>query len=142
MGLLDDAIREHLELKRLRGADPGAVAREEQDALGSVRREDEAHREEDSEKMSPDADRSSLPDAESTPVDDSPIPGQETIEINMEAELAAYPWFAGEEFTAADVQMSFPLEAAVSRAGLNMLLLDAAEATGKVSIRFGATVSG
>ena len=39
MGLLDDAIREHLELKRLRGADPGAVAREEQDALGPVRRE-------------------------------------------------------------------------------------------------------
>ena len=37
----------------------------------------------------------------------------------MEAELGAYPWFAGEEFTAADVQMSFPLEAAVSRAGLN-----------------------
>src|SRR5450631_3963525 len=37
----------------------------------------------------------------------------------MEAELAAHPWFAGEEFTAADVQMSFPLEAAASRAGLN-----------------------
>jgi glutathione S-transferase len=37
----------------------------------------------------------------------------------MEAELGARPWFAGEEFTAADVQMSFPLEAAVSRAGLN-----------------------
>jgi glutathione S-transferase len=37
----------------------------------------------------------------------------------MEAELAAHTWFAGEEFTAADVQMSFPLEAAVSRAGLN-----------------------
>jgi glutathione S-transferase len=37
----------------------------------------------------------------------------------MEAELAAHSWFAGEEFTAADVQMSFPLEAAVSRAGLN-----------------------
>ena len=30
----------------------------------------------------------------------------------------------------------------VSRAGLNALLLDAAEATGRVSIRFGATVSG
>jgi glutathione S-transferase len=27
--------------------------------------------------------------------------------------------FAGNEFTAADVQMSFPLEAAASRAGLN-----------------------
>src|SRR5580693_2443545 len=41
MGLLDDAIREHLELKRLRGADPGDVAREEQAALGPVRRGDE-----------------------------------------------------------------------------------------------------
>ena len=37
----------------------------------------------------------------------------------MEAELAAHTWFAGEEFTAADVQMSFPLEAAKSSAGLN-----------------------
>jgi hypothetical protein len=36
MGLLDDAIREHLELKRLRGADPGLVAREERDAFGPV----------------------------------------------------------------------------------------------------------
>jgi len=33
MGLLDDAIRDHLELKRLRGADPGEVAREEHEAL-------------------------------------------------------------------------------------------------------------
>jgi glutathione S-transferase len=37
----------------------------------------------------------------------------------MEAELSAHPWFAGEEFTAADVQMSFPLEAAAARAGLD-----------------------
>jgi glutathione S-transferase len=37
----------------------------------------------------------------------------------LEAELAVHPWFAGAEFTAADVQMSFPLEAAASRAGLN-----------------------
>jgi glutathione S-transferase len=36
----------------------------------------------------------------------------------MEAELATHAWFAGEEFSAADVQMSFPLEAAASRAGL------------------------
>ena len=34
LAALDEAIREHLELKRLRGADPGAVAREEKDALG------------------------------------------------------------------------------------------------------------
>ncbi len=36
MGLLDDAIREHLELKRLRGADPGRVAHEEHEAFGPV----------------------------------------------------------------------------------------------------------
>ena len=33
MGLLDDAIREHLELKRRHGADPGEVARQEREAL-------------------------------------------------------------------------------------------------------------
>jgi len=37
----------------------------------------------------------------------------------MEAELGLHSWFAGEQFTAADIQMSFPLEAAASRAGLN-----------------------
>lgn len=45
MGLLDDAIREHLELKRLRGADPGDVARSEQEALGPVERTEAAERE-------------------------------------------------------------------------------------------------
>lgn len=34
MGLLDDAIREHLELKRKRGADSHEVERQEQEALG------------------------------------------------------------------------------------------------------------
>ena len=34
MGLLDDAIREHLELKRKHGANPEDVARQEQEALG------------------------------------------------------------------------------------------------------------
>jgi glutathione S-transferase len=37
----------------------------------------------------------------------------------IESELNAHAWFAGEEFSAADVQMSFPLEIAVSRAGLD-----------------------
>ena len=37
----------------------------------------------------------------------------------MEAELGKTAWFAGQEFTAADIQMSFPLEAAVSRGGLD-----------------------
>src|ERR1700722_12329289 len=38
MGLLDDAIREHLDLKRRRGADPAEVERAEREALGPVRR--------------------------------------------------------------------------------------------------------
>jgi glutathione S-transferase len=37
----------------------------------------------------------------------------------MEAELVKSEWFAGREFSAADVQMSFPLEAARARGGLN-----------------------
>jgi len=36
----------------------------------------------------------------------------------INAELTRSAWFAGDEFTAADVMMSFPLEAAVSRGGL------------------------
>jgi glutathione S-transferase len=35
----------------------------------------------------------------------------------MERELGQSPWFAGERFTAADIQMSFPIQAAASRAG-------------------------
>lgn len=48
----------------------------------------------------------------------------------IEAELTRSAWFAGGEFSAADIQMSFPLEAAVARGGLDsrhpkaMALLD------------------
>jgi glutathione S-transferase len=37
----------------------------------------------------------------------------------MEQELGKTTWFAGNEFSAADVQMSFPLEAAAARGGLD-----------------------
>lgn len=37
---------------------------------------------------------------------------------HMEAALAQGPWFAAEELTAADIQMSFPIEAAAVRGGL------------------------
>ena len=37
----------------------------------------------------------------------------------MEAELGRSTWFAGGEFTAADIQMSFPVEAAAARGGLD-----------------------
>jgi len=37
----------------------------------------------------------------------------------MESELAGSTWFAGDEFSAADIQMSFPVEASAMRAGLD-----------------------
>ena len=47
---------------------------------------------------------------------------QPMIDVHLdyvEAELAQRAWFAGNEMTAADVMMSFPLEAARSRGGLD-----------------------
>ena len=37
----------------------------------------------------------------------------------LESEIATRPWFAGADFTAADVMMSFPLEASRQRGGLD-----------------------
>ena len=37
----------------------------------------------------------------------------------FEAELSRHEWFAGDDFSAADIQMSFPLEAAAARGGLD-----------------------
>ena len=37
----------------------------------------------------------------------------------LEAEIGKSQWFAGNDFTAADIQMSFPLEAAVAQSNLN-----------------------
>ena len=47
---------------------------------------------------------------------------QPMIDVHLdyvEAELAQRPWFAGDEMSAADIMMSFPLEAARSRGGLD-----------------------
>ena len=38
---------------------------------------------------------------------------------HMERELTKSEWFAGDEFSAADIQMSFPVEASAQRAGLD-----------------------
>jgi hypothetical protein len=98
MGLLDDAIREHLELKRRRGADPGSVAREERDALAPVF---------DDEGEDPHGDPAAgneAPevldgyDADAGPVEGHPVAGtdledlstvgQETAELDMRAVMA------------------------------------------------------
>lgn len=47
---------------------------------------------------------------------------QPMIDVHLdyvESELRQRPWFAGDTMTAADIMMSFPLEAARSRAGLD-----------------------
>jgi glutathione S-transferase len=44
-------------------------------------------------------------------------PNLARIVEHMEGELGRGGWFAGSEFTAADIQMSFPVEAAAARAG-------------------------
>jgi glutathione S-transferase len=49
-------------------------------------------------------------------------PVQKMLDVHLdwlETELAARDWFAGDEFTAADIMMSFPLEASRSRGGLD-----------------------
>ena len=47
------------------------------------------------------------------------LPNLERLLNFMESELAAREWFAGDAFTAADIQMSFPVEAASVRGGLD-----------------------
>jgi hypothetical protein len=59
MGLLDDAIREHLELKRRHGADPEEVSRQEREALGAPQRS--------AEFAQPEADAPEADVAEETP---------------------------------------------------------------------------
>jgi hypothetical protein len=88
MGLLDDAIREHLELKRLRGADPGLVSREESEVFGPVRGEQPS--DDDGEIAAPE----DLADESAPPAGHDPARpegfsnvGQETAELDMRTVL-------------------------------------------------------
>jgi hypothetical protein len=63
MGLLDDAIREHLELKRKHGANPDDVARQEQEALGPGQRNEFAQPE-GAAQAPPEAESAPAPEAE------------------------------------------------------------------------------
>jgi hypothetical protein len=69
MGILDDAIREHLELKRQHGGDPSEIDRLEREALGPVRRQPLG---------SPDQEPVSAAE-----VDDRSIESQETGELSQ-----------------------------------------------------------
>jgi glutathione S-transferase len=48
------------------------------------------------------------------------VDGQIALHLHyLENELTERPWFAANEFSAADIMMSFPLEVATARGGLN-----------------------
>lgn len=89
MGLLDDAIREHLELKRSRGSDPGEVARKEREALGPAEQEGEPAAQVYAEPEESAAAGSSEPADEPHPVQPYPTfpAGQETVELDMDSVL-------------------------------------------------------
>jgi hypothetical protein len=82
MGLLDDAIREHLELKRRRGADPDEVARQEDEALGDPRR---------GEFAQPDAAPAAREPEPPEPVAAEPEPEPEPEPLGPEPEVEAAP---------------------------------------------------
>ncbi|MGB9182647.1 MAG: hypothetical protein WCB67_01160 [Solirubrobacteraceae bacterium] len=79
MGLLDEAIREHLDLQRRRGADPTEVERAEREALGPVRRAPESAPGADDEVHDPQG-------FEPEPLEAEP----EAFEPEPESEPAAY----------------------------------------------------
>jgi hypothetical protein len=84
MGLLDDAIREHLDLQRRRGADPTEVERAEREALGPVRRAPESAPGADDEAHDPNGFEPESPDAESGALE------AEAFEAGPESEPAVH----------------------------------------------------
>jgi hypothetical protein len=96
MGILDDAIRQHLELKRQHGASEEELQRQEEEALGPARR-DVAPAEPSGEdrESEPEAAEDAAPDAlEGEPElyerEDGP-PGPETVLLEPESDSAAEP---------------------------------------------------
>jgi hypothetical protein len=111
MGLLDDAIREHLELKRRRGADPDEVAREEGEALGPPRRGEFAQPDAAPEEAA--AEEPAIADEAPPPLESPPEPEPQAVE----APPGPQPWLdedriepgdATAEFTPADVEPEPP----------------------------------
>jgi hypothetical protein len=102
MGLLDEAIREHLELKRRSGADPSAVAREEREALAPLFEEEPTAHELPEEQPASDAhdpvyveeaptEAHTLTTSEPPPAEEHSGIGQETAELDMESMISDDP---------------------------------------------------
>jgi hypothetical protein len=95
MGLLDDAIREHLELKRKHGANPEDVARQEQEALGPGQRNEFAQPEGPEQPVVPEPELQEPAAAAAEPADELPEGEPGIPEVPPSAEAPGYdedPW--------------------------------------------------
>jgi hypothetical protein len=96
MGLLDDAIREHLELKRQHGADPNEVSRQEREALGAARRAEfakSANADEPAEAETAEPEVAEAPEpAAEAPVDEPVAAEPQATEPGPEPEPAGAPF--------------------------------------------------
>ena len=109
MGLLDDAIREHLELKRRRGADPDEVSRQVGEALGDPRRGEFAQPDaEPQEPAAVAAPEAAPPEAEPEP--EPPAPPADEEPAPAEPEPEPEPWLQEEPMPAQPTAESAPSE--------------------------------
>src|SRR4051794_10758053 len=88
MGVLDDAIKEHLELKRKHGAAEEELQRQEEEALGPARR-DVAHQHEEEADSAVAVQDAGLFDGEDAPAAEPPEMAEAEPEPAMEAEPTA-----------------------------------------------------
>jgi len=101
MGLLDEAIREHLELKRRRGGDPSAIAREEREALAPgvadvpederAEAHDELRQEEDVAPAATAVPAAAAHEPAQERLADLSVGAQETAELDMQAVMGEDP---------------------------------------------------
>jgi hypothetical protein len=88
MGLLDDAIREHLELKRRRGADATELERQEHEALGPARQREFAKPDGEAPADAPPAE---APEPSPAEASEEPLPEEEPAAEAFEAPAVAEP---------------------------------------------------
>jgi hypothetical protein len=120
MGLLDEAIRDHLDLKRRRGADPADIERAEREALGPVRRDPFEHGPDDFESASMPEERPRAYDHEEELYDDEGYEEygpdeewEEDFEEEPHDEGAAPPSYTAEA-GAGDETMQYDVEEALA----------------------------
>ncbi len=95
MGMLDDAIREHLDLKRRQGADAAQIAQLEAEALGGAKDEQPEEEPEGAVLVADDSEQPAAPPIDSQATEqftaDEVVEAEAVVEAEVEAEPAAEP---------------------------------------------------